>query len=90
MKLLRAASAAALGIGLMFAPTTVAQAAPCDNQTGRDSFGRPGLSLECDTCIGNAVRGGMNKAVCGGVAAGINPGNGPAIAGACAMGGPCG
>jgi hypothetical protein len=74
---LRVAAAAAIGIGFMFAvPTmTVAHATPCDHETGRDSFGHQGLSLECDTCITHAVQQGMNKAVCGGVAAGINPGD---------------
>jgi hypothetical protein len=87
---LRVAAAAAIGIGVMFPiSTSVAHAAPCDNQTGKDSFGRPGLSLECDTCIEHAVLQHMNQAVCGGVAAGINPGRDPAIAGACALGGPC-
>ncbi len=89
-KLLRAAAAATIGIGFMLPiSTSVAHASPCDHETGRDSFGHPGLSLECDTCITHAVQQGVNQAVCGGVAAGINPGNGPARAGACALGGPC-
>lgn len=89
MRKLRAAAAAAIGIGFMFVPTTVAHATPCDHETGRDSFGHPGLSLECDTCIEHAVLQHISQAVCGGAAAGINRGQLPAVAGACALGGPC-